>query len=168
MSEYVDMCFRHKLLKMNFELNIDCWNSVNPDIKRIVSQEWQTIKYMNDDGTALNKEVDTVPNDVGGVYLFVLKPEIIPKYHVYIMYIGRARKKTSYSLRKRCKEYFTDTRPELLTMRKLWGAQLYFSYLPLQDDELIEAVERELIRVIIPPCNTQIPDYNVMPAKPAF
>lgn len=55
-------------------------------------------------------------------------------------------------------------------MRELWGEQLYFYYYPLDDDEIIERVERELIRVIIPPCNSQIPEQyiNYLPATNAF
>ena len=47
-------------------------------------------------------------------------------------------------------------------MREIWGKDLFIKYLPLNDDTIIEKVERELLRVIIPPCNTQIPDYDVI------
>ncbi|MCI9007949.1 MAG: hypothetical protein HFI13_07550 [Lachnospiraceae bacterium] len=168
MLNYVDMCLRHKVLTLNFELNIDKWNDFDPRIKKIVSKEWKMVKYMNEDGTKLNQEVETVPDDAGGVYLFLLKPEIIPGVHLYIMYIGRARRMKKFSLRQRCKAYYKDTRPEITMMRELWGAQLYFRYLVLENDELIAEVEEELLRVIIPPCNTRIPKYNEMPAQAAF
>ncbi len=168
MSAIVDMCRRHKELTLEFELNIDRWNEFNPEIRKIISQEWKMVKYMNDDGTELNKEIETVPDDAGGVYLFLLKPELLPEVHLYIMYIGRARKMRNFSLRQRCKEYYKDTRPKIAVMRELWGSQLYFRYLVLPDDETIAKVERELLRVIIPPCNTQIPDYNLMPTQTAF
>jgi len=168
MSEIVDMCMRHKILTYNFELNIDRWNDFNEDLRKIVSQEWKMIKYLNEDGTQLNMEIEKVPDNMGGVYIFLVKPEIIPQVHLYIMYIGRARKRNDYSLRKRCKDYFRDNRPKIATMRELWGPYLYFRYLELPDDETIVAVERELLRVIIPPCNSQIPDYHEMPTKAAF
>lgn len=100
--------------------------------------------------------------------MFLLKPEILPGVHLYIMYIGRVRRMKNYSLRQRCKEYYSDTRPKIAMMRELWGAQLYFRYLVLEDNELIAEVEKELLRVIIPPCNTKIPNYNEMPTQPAF
>ena len=55
-------------------------------------------------------------------------------------------------------------------MREMWGKDLYFNYLPLENDEIIERVERELNRVIIPPCNSQIPDQyvTIMPDMSAF
>ena len=93
--------------------------------------------------------------------MFLLKPEIIPGMHRYIMYIGRVRKKKGFSLRKRCKEYINDDRVQIMYMREMWGDKLYFYYLPLDNDEDIEKIERELIRVIIPPCNTEIPDRYV-------
>ena len=64
----------------------------------------------------------------------------------------------------------SDNRVKIAYMRELWGEELYFYYYPLDDDELIERVERELIRVIVPPCNSQIPDQyiNYLPATNAF
>ena len=168
MSETIDMCSRHKLFKWEFELDPDKWDSMDGEVKKIVSQEWKMVKYMNDDGTELNEEINKVPDDKGGVYLFVLKPELIPKYHVYIMYIGRARRQKNFSLRKRCREYMRDSRDEIMLMRKYLGRKLYFRYLPLDDDDVITKVERELLRVILPPCNKQYPDYNILPAKNAF
>ena len=86
--------------------------------------------------------------------------------HRYIMYIGRARRGTNYSLRKRCQTYISDTRPKVARMIERWGKQLYLFFLPIYNtDEFIEKVERELIRVIIPPCNTQIPDHYVLPEE---
>lgn len=86
------------------------------------------------------------------------------------MYIGRVRKKQGFSLQRRCKEYLTDNRVKIAYMREMWGEELYFYYFPLEDDALIERVERELIRVIIPPCNTQIPDQYIsyLPSTSAF
>lgn len=170
MSEIVDMCLRHKAFKLEFELNIDKWNTMDEDVKRLVSSEWSMVKFLNEDGSGLNSEMENLPDNKGGIYLFLLKPELIPKMHIYIMYIGRARKQNDFSLKERCKEYFRDTRPKIAYMREIWGKELYLKYLPLYDDDTIEKVERELLRVIIPPCNTQIPDYNVsiLHDEPAF
>ncbi len=165
----VDMCKREKELTLNIVLNIDKWKTIDPEVKTIVSEHWDYIKFLNEDGT-INNEIDKVPNDKGGIYIFLLKPEIIPEMHMYIMYIGRVRKKKGFSLRKRCKSYVTDDRVKIAYMREMWGDELYFYYMPLDDDALIERVERELIRVIIPPCNSQIADQYVsyMPGTSAF
>ena len=166
----VDMCRREKELTLDFVLNIDKWKTIDPKIKQLVSGQWESIKFMNEDCTGINKDIDKVPNDKGGIYVFLLKPENIPNLHTYIMYIGRVRRKNGFSLQRRCKEYLSDDRVKIAYMRELWGEELYFYYFPLDDDELIERVERELIRVIIPPCNSQIPDQYItyLPATDAF
>ena len=84
------------------------------------------------------------------------------------MYIGRAQRKKTHSLYQRCRSYVSDTRPVISNLLKLWGNKLYLAYLPLQNDDVIKKVERELIKAIIPPCNSDIYDYDTLPAIPAF
>lgn len=164
-----DMCFRHDILKWQFELDVDKWDTIDPDVKKLISTEWKMVKYTNDDGTKLSEEFNRVPDDKGGIYLFVLSPEIIPEYPVYIMYIGRARRKQNFSLRQRCRTYIKEReRQKVEKMMRILGRRLYLRYLPLENDEDIEKVERELIRVLLPPCNDRYPDYNFLPEKPAF
>lgn len=166
----VDMCRREKELTLDFQLNIDKWDTMDCKVKEVVLDGWSNIKFLNEEGTGINEDISKVPDDIGGVYVFLLKPNIIPNMHLYIMYIGRVRRKKEFSLRKRCKEYVVDNRPKLAYMREMWGKYLYFYYLPIEDDIIVEKVERELIRVIIPPCNTQISDQyvNYMPGQSAF
>ncbi len=168
MSELVDMCCRSKVLTCSFELNIDKWSTISPDVKTTVSSGWQNIKFLNDAGTDLNKDIACVPDDCGGVYSFVVRPDVIPGLHRYILYIGRVQRKKDFSLRKRCRNYLKDTRPLIAQMRELWGKELYFFYLPLGDDELIKKTEAELLRVIIPPCNSQIPYHYSNVEQPLF
>lgn len=168
MSKIVDMCSRTKVLTIPFELNIDKWPTISEDVKRIISTGWQSIKFLNDDGTRINDDITNVPDDSGGVYLFLLKPDVIPTMHRYIMYIGRAQRKRSFSLRKRCISYLKDTRPLVALMRELWGKELYFFYLPIENDDIICKVEEELVRVIIPPCNSQIPYHYCDTEQPLF
>ena len=99
MPQSVDIFQRSKLLTLPFELNIDKWGTMNETIKAAVSSGWQCIKYLNEDGTRVNPEITQVPNDCGGIYIFLLKPDKIPQLHRYIMYIGRARRASSFSLR---------------------------------------------------------------------
>lgn len=169
MPQSVDIFEESLLFQLPFELNINKWNTMDDDIKRYVSSGWKSIKYLNDEGTAINKDISKVPNNSGGIYIFLLKPEVIPQMHRYIMYIGRAHRGGNYSLRKRCSTYFTDDRPKVARMIKRWGKELYLFYLPIQDsDDFIDKVERELIRVIIPPCNSQIPDHYTLPEQDLF
>ena len=170
MANVVDIFLRKKALTLPFELNIDQWETMDEEVRSIVSGEWKKVKFLNEDGTTLNEAISTVPDNMGGVYIFVLRPELIPDLHLYIMYIGRARRGKDFSLRKRCRTYIRDTRPLVATMIELWGKALYFYYLPIEDDVLIEKVERELNRVIKAPCNSQYPDeyVTVMPTQRAF
>ena len=168
MSEIVDMCSRSKVLTLPFELNIDKWSTFSEDVKQIISTDWKNIKFLNDDGTGINDAITSVPDDSGGVYLFLLKPDVISNMHRYIMYIGRAQRKRNFSLRKRCVSYLKDTRPLVALIRELWGKQLYFFYLPIENDDIICKVEEELVRVIIPPCNSQIPYHYCDPDQPLF
>lgn len=170
MLDGLDMCERHKLLKWDFELDPDKWDSLDPDVRNVVTcGKWNSIKYFEDDGCTLSARIHDIPDDSGGIYVFFVSPELIPNIHQYVMYIGRARRKNNtYSLQKRCRDYATDTRPQISSMRKYYGKFLYLAYLQLTDDTLITKVEKELIRVVIPPCNTDIYDYNVLPEVAAF
>ena len=165
----VDIFEESILWQLTFEMNIDKWDTMNEAIKTTVSTGWESIKYLNEDGTAVNKDITKVPNDCGGVYIFLLKPDKIPYLHRYIMYIGRARKASSFSLRQRCSRYISDTRPKVRRMIKRWGKELYLFYLPINDtDDFIDQVERELLRIVIPPCNSNIPEHHTLPGENLF
>lgn len=160
----VDMCAmrnREKIFTQDFILHPDKWDSIDSDIKRIVSGEWGKIKYLDDNGE-LSSDINNLPNDKGGIYVFLLSPDIICGLHRYIMYIGRARRQQEFSLRKRCRCYVKDTRPFVAEMVGNWGKYLYLYYLPLDSDDEIARVEDELNRVIIPPCNSKIPERYVV------
>ena len=63
----------------------------------------------------------------------------------------------------------SDTRPKVRRMIKRWGKELYLFYLPINDtDDFIDQVERELLRVVIPPCNSNIPDHYTLPGQNLF
>lgn len=169
----VDMCSirnREKIFTQNFILHVDKWNSIDSEVKRIVSSGWSKIKYLDDNGE-LSPDINNLPNDKGGIYIFLLSPDIIYGLHRYIMYIGRARRQKGFSLQKRCRHYINDTRPLVADMVCNWGQYLYLYYLPLDSDDEITRVEKELNRVIIPPCNSQIPERYIeidITNKPLF
>lgn len=169
MSLTVDIFEEPMVYQLTFDLDIRKWATMDAEVKKAVSSGWESIKYLNDAGTALSDDIRKLPDDCGGIYLFLLKPDLLPQTHRYIMYIGRAHRATSFSLRKRCRTYISDDRPKVHRMIKRWGKDLYLYYLPIKDtDDFIDKVERELNRVIIPPCNTQIPDYYVLPGTNMF
>ena len=168
-KEVIDMCHELKTKCLCFDLNPDnVWDKVDSDTQRMIaSTQWHEVKFIDDLSGELHSDMTNLPNDVGGIYAFVLKPEIIPKTHMYIMYVGRARRTVTQSLKKRCKEYFTDERPKVLMMKEHWGKYLYIRYLPLNDNNIIDKLEVSLINAILPPCNDSIPDKVIMMAKKA-
>ena len=89
----------------------------------------------------------------------VLRCPVCKKYHFYhrSQIVGE------------CRTYFKDSRPAVANMIEQWGKELFLFYLPVEDtDEFIEKIEQELIRVIIPPCNTQIPYHYTEKTNPLF
>lgn len=170
MGQEIDMCAEIQTHNLTFVLNPNnIWNSYNNDCRRITEgDEWKEVKFLNDDASGLNSAIENVPNNCGGIYLFILKGQIIPTSHVYILYVGRVKHTNKQNLRKRLKEYFKDDRPKIKKMRTTWGKDLYIKYLPLSDNNVITSLEEELIRVIIPPCNEQYPKVINGAIKAAF
>lgn len=161
--ELFDMCCKIKTHTLPFVLNPDGeWDTFDPHYQTILDNAWQEVKFLNETGDQLNNAIRTIPNDTGGIYTFIIKPNIISDIHLYIAYIGRVQSTTTQNLRKRIREYFRDTRPLVMLMREMWGKYLYVRYLPLTDNDYIKGLEEELIRVILPPCNDQYPGvYNL-------
>lgn len=159
MTEAIDMCQKIKDKRIYFVLNPDnVWDKFDNSLKTIVQAEWQEVKFLDDAGDKLHTDMSKLPNDCGGIYAFVLKPEIIPKAHIYILYIGRCKYTNYQNLRKRCCEYINDRdRSKIFTMIHLWGNYLYICYLPLKDNDTIVKLEAELIETIFPPCNDEYP-----------
>lgn len=169
MSEVVDMCKCIRNRNLHFVLNPDnCWESFDSKFAPAVSNDWYEIKFLNESGTAINAAISTVPSDKGGIYLFFLRPDIVPNVHKYILYVGRVRSTPTQNLRKRFREYVDDSRSDITYMRETWGKELYIRYLPLTENEIITSLEKELIRTIIPPCNTDYPGVLNKAMKAAF
>lgn len=155
---------------LHFMLNTALWSSFDSDILSIVSvtQSWSEVKLFEHDGSR-NPQLSTIPNDKGGIYLFLAKPNILPESHLYLMYVGRAHISATQNLRKRCMQYSTENkRPKIKRMIEQWGNYLYIRYLPLDDNSKIDDVEAELINKILPPFNDVIPDQKISAAVKAF
>jgi hypothetical protein len=170
MTDYIDMCSKIKDKKVAFVLNPDdIWERFDPSLKSLLQTDWQEVKFLDDSCDKLHNSMSNLPNNNGGIYVFIVKPNIIPDVHQYILYIGRARYNERQNLKKRCREYLTDTRPKISLMREYWGKHLYIKYLPLSDNHIIDRLENELIRTVFPPCNDKYPDKVIREAlKAAF
>lgn len=156
--------------KLHFTLSTALWSSFDSDILSIVSTsaDWTEVKLLDADGSK-NPQLSTIPNDKGGIYLFLAKSHILPESHIYLMYVGRAHISSSQNLRKRCSQYPTETkRPKIKRMIQQWGQYLYIRYLPLDDNTKIDKIEEELINKILPPFNDEIPDQEIKAAVRAF
>lgn len=162
--------------KITFTLNTTFWKSVNSGITSFLHSNpaWDEIKFLDENGD-LNSRINTVPNDTGGIYLFIVKPDVLPDFHNYLMYIGRSHTSDSRNLRKRIREYYNDERinnkrPKVHRMLNSWGEYLYIKYLPLYNynDSDIDKIEVELINSLLPPCNDKIPCKLIRDAVKAY
>lgn len=170
MLELIDMCAEIKTHKLTFVLNPkDVWASFDKRFVSVINKDWNEIKFLNSNGDGINPAINSlVPNDSGGIYIFIIRTDIIPEVHRYILYIGRVKKTDNQNLRKRLREYITDTRPKIVLMRETWGKDIYIKFLPINDNLVIEELEEELIRVVVPPCNDRYPGITNSAIKLAF
>lgn len=153
---------------VHFKISPVLWERYSEEIRIITNEEWHEVKFLDDDLNA-NPELLTIPDDCGGIYSFVVKPNLIPGSHLYLLYIGRSKFTPHQSLRKRCREYPNEDRPKIEKMVSIWGKYLYIRYLPLRtDNDVIDQVEAELINAILPPCNDRIPNKTISRAVAAF
>ena len=155
---------------IRFMLSTTLWNSFDSDVRSVVShpQSWHEVKLLDQNGKR-NSQLSTIPNNKGGVYLLLVKPNILTESHLFLMYIGRAHISEDQNLRKRCSQYPAEKkRPKIKRMIEQWGQYLYIRYLPLDDNAVIDNVEKELINKILPPFNDEIPDKTICAAVKAY
>lgn len=153
--------------KVHFIINPLLWEVFDKECIEITRSQWEETKFLDFDGN-LHGGMDTIPDNKGGIYVFVVKSNIIPSTHMYLLYVGRALNTSSQNLRKRCREYIKDKRPKIERMVNTWGNYLYIRYLPLENNSLIEKLEIELINKLLPPFNERIPDMDLQAAVKAF
>lgn len=152
------MCRKIKDRKLTFILNPDdSWEKIDVNMRIVANSAWNEVKFLDNTCNNLDNSMQNLPDDKGGIYIFIVKPEIVPNTHLYILYIGRAQNTASQNLKKRCCEYLNDTRPKIFAMKESWGKNLYIRYLPLTDNNIINKLEEELIEAILPPCNDKYP-----------
>ena len=156
--------------KKTFCMHPGFWEDIDAEVAKAVSSpdDWSEAKLLNRKGDK-HSQLRKIPNDMGGIYLLYVKPDIVPEVHRYLMYIGRAQKTAGQNLRKRCLEYPTETdRPKIVSLIEQWGQHICVRFLPLDDNNLIDKIEKELINIILPPCNDRIPDKKKQAAVKAF
>lgn len=146
------------------------FNNVNLDLD---FNNWGKIKYLTDDGNSLNEAVEEIPNNRGGLYLFFINCNVINGITSFPFYIGRAQYTEHQNLRKRVKEYFhhyanNDERPKIYKMLALWGPELHLAYFPVNNNDQIVNIEKEIINSLLLPMNDLIPNKTLKDAKKAF
>lgn len=156
--------------KIHFILNPSFWDSFDDKIKNTLHETpiWNESKFLDINGD-LNSDMNHIPTDKGGIYIFIAKPNLLPNSHLYLMYVGRAHFTATQNIGKRCKEYIKEqSRPKIKRMIENWGKYLYIRYLPLTDNKLIDSIESEIINKVLPPFNDSIPNKQIQDAVKAF
>lgn len=139
------------------------WGKIPKDIgKTLQEQSWSDyIKYLDADGN-LSEELNQIPENEGGIYIFFIQGQTLPKMEMYPAYIGRALHTDDQNIQKRVKCYLRESkgnkRPKIIQLFESWKDFLYIKYFHTSDNSLIETGEKVLIRAILPPFNSDIPD----------
>lgn len=127
------------------------------------------IKYLNESNDGLSEDIRNLPNNTGGIYVFYVKGLNLSFIENYILYIGRCQYTEGQHIRKRAREYYTDTRDLIVQMFDRWKECLYYRYYPDTDNDKIKNNEIKLIRSILPQYNEAIPDkIDIQESVPAF
>lgn len=162
-----------ELRKVEYKLHLDLWNKFNFPNLDLRFDNWTKIKYLNANADALEADVENVPENTGGLYMFYVKCEIVSGITEYPLYVGRAQFSEHQNLKKRVKEYFqkyykNNERPKITRMFKYWASELYLAYITLAENGEINDLEKQFINSLLLPMNTKIPDTEISQAISAF
>lgn len=162
-----------ELRTVEFVLHPVLWQKYDLSAIDLDLSNWTTIRYLNDAGTGFHPDVETLPNDTGGLYLFSINCPVIKGRTEFPAYIGRAQFTPNQNLRKRCRTYFTkysrdDERPLITKMFRYWAENLLLSYMTFDDNDDIKDFEKKLINSLLLPFNDEIPDTEIGQAVSAF
>lgn len=140
------------------------WNEASVEIKKAISAlPWSDyIKYMDDEGK-ISININNLPTDAGGLYLFFIQGQTLPTSERYLAYVGRALYTRTENIQKRVKRYLWEStspqgRPKISRLFRHWKDYLYIKYCYTKDNDLIKAGEATLINAILPPFNSELPD----------
>lgn len=156
-----------------FLMSPELWDKFNLDGLKVDFSKWKRVKFIDDNGD-LHGDISKIPNQYGGIYVYVIVPPVIPDCGAYIMYIGKASKTSKENLRARVRSYKSTfsqktSRKKLHRLFTKWGKYVYVYYLPVDiPAEDIDTLEARLISALVPPCNRIIPITSVRDAVSAF
>ena len=132
----------------SFTLSPDLWDQVRQPQKL----DWLRVAF--DETQACQ-----IPNDLIGVYAFVLEPNVADLNLAYLMYVGQ----TTDSFRARFSKYKghqreeRTNRPLVKLMLTTWPGRMAFYYAPIDDPNIVESIEEELIAAFKPPACRRYP-----------
>jgi len=116
--------------------------------------------------------MSTIANNKGGIYFFYIRPGKISDDHQFLMYIGRARFTQHQSIKKRLRSYKNEIesidRGKVHKLLKNWKDYVFIRYVELEDNDVIDSLEKNLIISLLPPCNSAIPDQEIQQCVSAF
>jgi hypothetical protein len=106
--------------------------------------------------------VEEIPEDVRGVYSFVVQPGIAQHPACsYLLYIGMT---SQQNFRTRFRQYIRDSkagdtsrRAHITEMLEKWAGFLWFAYAPVLQEDLIIPIENTLLSSYLPPSNKEFP-----------
>lgn len=127
-------------------------------------------KFYNENGEK-SVQINQLPDDKGGIYLFYLKGICLPFFENYILYIGKASITDNENIRSRVKSYYNvpKNRYLIIEMFSKWKDYIYCRCYPETNNEKIGLDESLLINTILPYYNEDIPDkIHVQPEINAF
>jgi excinuclease UvrABC nuclease subunit len=173
LSSAFDLGEEIHLKTLGYRLHHPLWVRYDLSAIDLSFNNWTRLKYLNDDATNFHDDIDLVPDDRGGLYMFYVKCPVIKGITEYPFYIGRAQLTQGQNLKKRVKEYFSkfrveNERPKITKMFKYWDTELHLAFLVLDENEEIVDFEKKLINSLLLPMNDQIPDKETRDAVKAF
>jgi len=156
----------NEMFTRSFTINPTLWTDAVEINSHMSIDDFNELKYVRNDLSYYDEEVNNLPDNKGGLYFFYIKPPVLFGKIQYLVYIGRARLTHNQNLKKRCREYFYDFRNvnkddtrtrKVKRMIQRWGKYLYLHYVEIDDNSLIDSLESLLINNIRPPFNSAIP-----------
>lgn len=165
---------RIKSLTFEFKMIPDLWNELNDPDNILKTLKWEEVPYLESGKAGFSEGVKNLPEDCGGIYLFIIKSPILPGVSEYLAYIGRAKKTKSHNLKVRCHKYLYDyvsgenEREKVSDMMHYFQNYLHLRFAKLTGNDKIDFIEAELINAILPPFNDAVPKKKIHSPKPAF
>lgn len=169
----IDVVQELHLMTWPFCLSTELWKKYEERKSMVDLAQIKKIKYFNENHDALSDDVNQLPSDKGGIYLYVVENSVVPFSGSYIMYVGRARNTESESIKDRAKSHYYkymrhEENERLERLFDMWKSYIYLLYLPIEGNDMIDLVEDELIVALTPPCNKEYPSPIIRKKLSAF